>query len=363
MLPDEGPLTETQVLDVLTAVKDYIARHGITYAEIARQIGGVRPSTIGEVLAGKYSRVKPETRDGHVRDLNNWMEVDARRRATRPQRKFVETGVAVNLITLAEQAVSGQFMAIAHGPTGIGKTMVAHAIVDRYPGAMYLRVSRGNTTHMALRRLLAKELHISDPRGLRRDRRRLTFDEMVFNILRDSGRLLVVDEAHRLADSGLEFLRDLYDECHVPIVLLATKDLVRRLEEDKDEDHGQLFSRFAMFLELTRGADKTPGSRKPLFSIADIRRIYESDKVRLLPDGQRYLQDVANMLGHGSLRRCDWIVKWAVSLVRRRDNLGPEDRVNLDAEALRSAEKGAMRDDAMTADIDHRERIRTAVAG
>lgn len=358
MLPEDGALTDDQIAEVTDALKVYIAKHGITQREIARQIGGIdgkKETTISQVLSGKYgARVTSETRDKHVRELCNWMEVDARRRATLSDRKYVETGVATVIMTLAEQAVAGQFMAVGYGPTGIGKTRVAHALRERYPAAIYLRVSTGDTRHNAMRARLAVELSVRDPRAFGRDRRRPTYDEMVFNALRDSGRLLVIDEAHRLANSALEFLRDVHDECHVPILLLATKDLMQRLENDKDEDHGQLFSRIALFVDIVGDADRVPGGKKPLFTIPEIKRLYESDKVRLTPDAQRYLQSVANMLGHGSLRRCDWIVKWAIALERRFSNLGPEDRVTLDSDALEKAERDAMKEKGMIRDIDHR---------
>lgn len=349
MLPNEGPLTEAQREEVRAAVNAYCAKHGITKKDISRQVGGLNTSSVTQLLLNTYG-AKDATLDEHLRAINDWMEVDARRRQTRPDDSFVETYVAKRLLGCAMKASQMRTMSMAHGPSGIGKSMVAHVIAEKFPGAIYLRISRGNTGFTALRSMLLTRLRLRR-RRIARAQQGLTLDERVFDALRNSHRMIILDEAHRISDSSLEFLRDLFDECHIPILLLCTKDLLERIRRDNDEDHGQLYSRFGYVCDLTMGRDKMPGGKNPLFTINEIRRLFESDQVRLLPDGQAYLQDVANTLGQGSLRRCRDIVAWAIQIERLAKSLPDDARMTLGEAVLRKAEIEPRPDQAMQDDI------------
>jgi hypothetical protein len=167
---------------------------------------------------------------------------------------------------------------------------------------------------------------------------------------------LIIDEAHRLTDSALEFLRDVYDECQVPMLWLCTKDLVDRIRQDSDEDHGQLYRRIGLTSDLVRGKDKVPGGKHPLFTLSEIRQLYEADKVRLAPDAQAYLQDVANMLGQGSLARCEQYVAIGLELERAVAGLSVDAVVTLTADALRRAESDVTDDPGMIEDMKIRTR-------
>ena len=354
MLPTEGLLTPKQCDQVRSAAQAYRIKHGISYANLARQVGGFNTSTASQILRGTYAVANPTTLDEHLRAINDWMEVDARRRRTKPQTNFVETYVAKRLYACAAKASESCIIAVAHGPSGIGKTMVGHVIAERFPGTIFVRLSTGNTSYTALRDLLAVRLRLHGRKRGKPETVGLTINERIFEKLRGSHRMIVIDEAHRISDSALEFLRDIFDECSVPILLMCTKDLLDRIRKDADEDHGQLYSRCEYICDLTAGRDKVPGGNKPLFSISEIRKLFASDKVRLLPEAQQYLQDVANMLGQGSLRRCRGIVKWAVTIERTIKGLSPDDSMTISAALLRKAETEPRADRSMLDDIDSR---------
>lgn len=354
MLPSDGPLTPEQRTDVQEAAEAYRQKNGITYKSLAHQVGGLNTSAVSELLKGKYRKVKDATIDEHLRAINDWMEVDARRRRTKPQTQYVETHVAKRLYGCAIKASEMRTMALAHGPSGIGKTMVAHVIVERFPGTVYVRLSEGNTSQTAFRQLLASRLRLYSRRRTRSDRPGLTLNERIFDKLRDSGRLILIDEAHRISDAALEFIRDVFDECGVPILLLCTKDLLDRVRKDADEDHGQLYSRFGYVCDLVKDRDKVPGGAHPLFTIGEIRKMFAGDTVRLLPEAEQYLQDVANMLGYGSLRRCREIMKWAVAIERSVKALGVDDALTVSAALLRKAESEPRADRSMLADMEAR---------
>lgn len=346
MLPTTGALTQAQRDDVRTAVTEYIQNHGITLKDIAKQMGGGSHTVISQVINNTYRAGV----DDHLRSLNDWMEIDARRRRTRPDDKFVEIRVAKLIIGCASKASQMRTMVVAHGPTGIGKTTVGHIIAEKFTGSIFLTMAEGSNSATAVRRMIAAALrldrrpHVASAVGM-------PLNERIFDRLHDSHRMIIIDEAHSISDGALRFLRSVFDRCGVPILFLCTKDLVDRIRCDADEDHGQLYSRFGYICDLTRGCDKTPGGKNPRFSVSEIRAILETDKVRLHTGAQSYLQDVANMMGQGSLRRCKRIMRWAVAIERRKANLGPNDRVVITEAAVKKADMESMPDRAMQDDI------------
>lgn len=353
MLPSEGSLTDTQRASVRRAVTAYCETHGITHKSVGKQCA-LSGGTISEVITGS-SKISSDKIDAHLRTINEWMENDARRRRSRPDDTFVETLVAKRLLQCAQKAADMVTMALAHGPTGIGKSMVAHVIAERFPGAIYIRISAGTSAFYKLRQMLAQRLRLYGRRRPKKDDTPgLTLDERIFEKLKGSHRLLIIDEAHRISDSALEFLRDVHDECQVPVLLLCTKDLRDRIRKDNDEDHGQLYSRVGYIRDLVKGKDKVPGGKNPLFTLAEIRKLFDREQVRLAADGAQHLQDVANTLGQGSLRLCRDLLRWAVALERRVRKLGPRDRVTISAQVLRTAEAKTRDDDAMLDDMAYR---------
>ncbi len=347
MLPNEGPLTAQQRDEVVDALSAYMEKHGINQADIRRQCPVVG-SALNPILKKSYTLGKL---DDHLRELNNWMEVDARRRTTRPHRKYVETHVAKKIMHCANQASKRNWIVVAHGPTGIGKSMVAHVVAEKFPSALYLRIGKGDDTYTRVRQMLAVALRMFTKRKRKDEPQGLTFNQRVFARLRASHRLIIIDEAHRLTDSALEFLRDVYDECKVPMLWLCTKDLVDRIRQDSDEDHGQLYRRIGLTTDLVRGKDKAPGGKHPLFTLDEIRKLFESENVRLAHDAQAYLQDVANMLGQGSLARCEQYLEIGLEVERAVRGLGLDDPVTITAAALRKAEAEVTDDPGMIEDM------------
>ena len=185
----------------------------------------------------------------------------------------------------------------------------------------------------------------------------------MIDTLRDSGRLLLIDEAHALQDESLEVLRSIHDLAGAPILLLATSDLHDRIVKNADPDHGQLYSRFDVICYLTQGRDVYCGG-KALYTLQDIKDLYSDPPIRLSMDAARYLQDVANQLGYGSLRRCKILLRNAVRRARKRQDLGDIDKVTVTGDDLEWVEAKLRQETSeQNAVKDRRRRAASAVSG
>jgi len=354
MLPNDGPLSDAQRRQTMENFRQYISQHGLTVEQVARQLGKPRQTTIIDLMKGVYR----SSADDHIRKLNMWVEQHARQRAASLADKFVSTKVARDVLTVARLVRENQTMGLCLGPTGIGKSRCAEALHEKYVGSIYMRVITGYHHPKGLTHALACRLGLrSDHRGRPGAYYQMQI-EKVIETLRDSSRLLIIDEAHSLNDGALELLRDLHDTTGVPILLLATKDLHDRILRDANPDHGQRYSRFDVVHHLAQGYDIFSDG-KPLYTLQDIKELYNEPPVKLAPDAARYLQGVANMLGYGSLRRCKMLLRNAVRRACKRQGLTDGEKVTVTADDLEWVET-RLRQESSERDIVRDRRTRSA---
>ncbi len=322
-LPQRGALPEPTRTKVRANVQAYIKRHSLKYAAIARQLS-VPSSTLSEVLRGKY-KGDP---DSILRKLNAWIDDDAGRRNKDKPLGFYETNVFKAIRDAARYAKrhaltdpAMQFaqddsrIVLAYGPSGCGKTMGAKALVHDDPNAIYVRIRTNGGTAKGV---LDAIIDYCKWAGRSYLTQRQTF---IMDRLRGSGRLLIIDEAHRLSRTGYEVLRDLADECGIPILLLGTseiKDRVHRIRAGADKARDDQFCRRVGYtVDLLRGTDGQGGTKRPIFSLDEIVAIFHDDEVRLTDDGAEFLCILANTIGIGSLGMAKNIYHNAMMYARR----------------------------------------------
>lgn len=357
-LPNSGPLSDAQRSQAMGNFDAYCKRHRITYAEVARQVDKPRATTIRDLVKGTYR----ENADSHIRTLNMWIEQHARQRAVKIEGTFVQTKTARDILTVARLVRENQTMGLVFGPTGIGKTRCALALHETFIGSVLITVIWGMHHPKGLTAGIAEQIGVRHTSGTQnREYEHLTQLERVIKRLKDSNRLLIVDEAHKLKDPAVELLREIHDATGCPILLLATKELHDRIQRSADPDRGQIYSRFDIIRPLTEGHDvHAGGTNKPLFTIEDIKRLYDQVPIRLSRDAATYLQQVANQLGFGSLRRCRILLTNAARRARKRQGKVGEETVSVTADDLEHAET-RLRQGAVEHEIvEHRKRVAAA---
>jgi len=329
MLPNDGPLTDPQRRQAMDNFRTYISVRGIRVGDVARKIGNPRGTTINELIQYKWRQGSDE----HIRKLNDWVEQHAHAAQVKFDAPYISTFVAVAIRDIAQLVRENVTMGLAMGPSGIGKSRCAQAVYETTPGAVYHRVITESRTPRGLIGHLAQALGVRQQPDYKMTN---TIFERVIGTLKGSGRLLLIDEAHKLNADGLELLRDVHDSASVPILLLCTKDLHDRLLRDSTPDRGQLYSRFGVIYHLTQPPEGKDDD-KHRFTVQQIRELYERTPIRLAADAAAYLRDVANDFGNGSLRRCGDIIRNGVRRSRYRNNC-PGGPVTVTAADLRYAE-------------------------
>jgi len=334
LLPNEGELSESQKQQAMGNFAEYIRKSGLAAHDVAHAIGTPRVSTITELVKGVYRA----NADDHIRKLNLWIEQHARAKAAALTDRFVTTKVARDMLNTARLVRENMTMGLVVGPTGIGKSRCALAIHERYVGSIYVSVMTGQHHVRGLTHALAVKLGARSMTAASRTKLYANQLECVIDKLQNSGRLVIIDEASKLSDEAIALCRDIHDSTGAPFILIATKDLHDRIVATADPDHGQLYSRFDVIVNLTQNADAYGGG-KALYTMQDIRDLYNEPPVKLANEAVKYLLDVANMLGRGSLRRCKILLRNAVRRARKRQGIADDEAVTVTAADLEYVER------------------------
>lgn len=126
MVPPTGPLSERAREEILIAVRTYMAQQQLSQGDLAKAVGANK-TYISNLFSGT-GNLPTESRDEVLRNLNNWLEREARARHQQRDARFVPTSVARKIIAIAESLLERPDMALVSGPAGIGKSMTADAI-------------------------------------------------------------------------------------------------------------------------------------------------------------------------------------------------------------------------------------------
>lgn len=344
MLPTNRPLTVEEINAVAGDAKRWMRERRFSATTISRKLGvGYSPSVLSQFLNGLYRGDCERV----ARAMNELMERDAGAQQTPRPDGFVETEAAKRMLVTIRTAIQTRSVGEVIGPAGVGKTMTARCAATIYTGSIYLRVLETTRSPYGLLADLSRAVNIPG-RGNMTMRLR-----QIIEHLKGTDRPLLVDEAHKLRPAALEILRDVHDASEVPLILFGTKDLRDNLS-DTGMFYGQFTSRIVARCDVTEMA-LHPKHPRPLFTIDEIRKVFEGSKVKLTGDGAKFLTELACVPGLGGLRICEKLLMIASRIRALQDK-------PIDGAILNKIFRQMHTDRNVELAVQRREQLRIAVA-
>lgn len=230
-------------MNVLQELNEFMEIKGWKQAQIARATS-LSATTVSQYLSGIYEGNIQSVETKFIQMMEREREKEKNRRL-RPE--FVMTGTASKGLEVIRIAHLDGDINVIYGDAGMGKTMMVRQYAKQYSDAVLIEADPGYTARVILEEL-ANKLGV-DVRGNMHDR-----SEAIIKTLRDSGRVILVDEAENLPYRALETLRRIHDKSGVGIVLAGMPRLIINLKGKRGE-YKQLYSRAGFKLEM---GDKLP---------------------------------------------------------------------------------------------------------
>ncbi|MGE5608124.1 MAG: AAA family ATPase [Bacillota bacterium] len=242
----------------------------------------------------------------------------AERRAVAPRVPgYVETSFTEEVKAVLGYCHINRDLGICYSGAGRGKTMAISDYLSSHPDCILITADPCLRSPNPLLEELLDKLGKSGGSNARKARR------LVIESLRDSGRMVIVDEAQHLTPKGIDILRILIvDQAHCGLALIGNELVYDRLHGRARAEFAQLSSRVGIRRCLQRE-----------IPLSDIRKVIES-VVTVTDDCLDFLLEQAR--GNGGFRTVVKLFKMGCDIA------GANGRPALDVESLRFATRFLM---------------------
>lgn len=307
-------ITTPEALEKARETLNRVIGEGIVSQRELAHRSNVRPTAVSTCLSGKWVG-KQGTLYTTATTLCRALDVLIAEREAQATaiEGYVETRFALEVRGLALYVRRRKMMGAFVAPAGAGKSTVLDVLREETPGAVLVTGKKTRSGVKGFLQAFAREL------GILEQGRAEDLQDRIVTRLRGSGRLVLVDEAHKLQVATLDVLREIWDETKVPMLFAGTPSFytvltTRRVGRQAAELMDQLSSRVGIFRDLTALENPETGEPDRLYTPDDIRKVFNRGKVRLAKDAIDFLCKIANTIGGGGLRTAAHLTQVAIDL-------------------------------------------------
>ena len=241
-------------------LQDYISDNGLSQSAVARAVGVTSP-VVNQYLHGKYPGNVQEIERKIAAYLQKQREREAERKL---EVDYVLTTTAKRVRDVLRLAhVEGEAV-VLFGQAGLGKTSSLREYCKQAPDALMIETDPTYTAKVLLQKLAA--MLGAEGKGSLNE-----LMDAVVGRLRDSGRIILVDEAENLPLRALECLRRVHDKTGCGLVLAGMPRLLVNLR-GKNGELKQLYSRMAFKLDLGESVPDEDLAQIVAQAMPDIRK-------------------------------------------------------------------------------------------
>jgi len=157
----------------------------------------------------------------------------------------IKTNVFKSVIDTIRTVHIEKEIGVIYGEAGIGKTTAIKEYVKTEPNAILIEADHGYTARVIFGEL-HKRLGLGEP-----SYRLHEVTTSVIKKLKNSERILIIDEAEYLPYKALDMVRRIYDKAGIPVVLVGLPALISNLR-GRCGEYQQLYSRVGIATSLSK---------------------------------------------------------------------------------------------------------------
>lgn len=221
-------------------IRQYIESAGKTQSQVAQELG-ISPGALSSFLSGTYKA--PHTIIVRIEDL---ADINTQKNVAPTAPAFKETSISKMVSQAIRYSHLQGKISVVYGDAGVGKTVAYRNYLESNTLAIGITISPTYASITGVNELIAEQLGVRE-----RVARKQTAE--IINKLRDSGRVLVIDEAQHLTVRALNHLRCISDESGVGICLIGNDEVYTKMKGSGRADFAQLFSRIGMRKQVLVG--------------------------------------------------------------------------------------------------------------
>jgi len=238
------------------ALREYMEKTGKAQSKIAKELD-ISSGTISMFLSGTYP-----SPDRIIPKVESLLALYEEKVLAPKEPAYTETSVSKQVIQAITYCHLQGKIGVVYGDAGIGKTMAIRAYAAQHPESIVITINPAYSSMSGVNDLLSDQL------GVREKTSRRIYADIVSR-LKDSGRVIIVDEAQHLTKKTLDYIRCISDESRVGVCFVGNEEVYSRLKGSGKSEFAQLFSRIGM--------------RRPLYTTnltkADVEKVFAEAKL------------------------------------------------------------------------------------
>jgi len=221
-------MSDTSLVQQLTK---HLDDNKITQAALSRALG-ISTASVNLYLRGEYQADVTNIE----KKIASYLSIAAEKKEAKIYKpQFIQTFIASRILDAARFAHMEQEIALVIGDAGLGKTTAIKQYAQEHPGVILIEADPGFGASSVLEEILLKL-------GGETGRHIHPMMLEVISKLKDTGRMIMIDEAENLPYRALEVLRRIYDKTGVGLLLCGMPRLLSNLRGKRGE-FAQLYSR------------------------------------------------------------------------------------------------------------------------
>lgn len=224
-----------EVSKIINDLRDFIGVSGKSQTEIARAIS-ISSTSLSQFLSGIY---KGDV-EGIADRIQKYLQQEAIVANLPKMPEFAFTDTVKQIWYAAQYAHANRDISIVYGEAGLGKTMALKEYTKAHVGIVYVETRSCDQSTKGICERILKAL------GKKRTGTDRVLVDTIIETLKDSGRLLIIDEAQHLSLKAIEAIRSFNDEGNIGIVLSGNPTIYDRMYGRGEAHFAQLFSRIGI---------------------------------------------------------------------------------------------------------------------
>jgi DNA transposition AAA+ family ATPase len=285
-------------INLVNEVKLFLRAHPQeSQSSIANEIGSSK-STLNQWINGSY----PGDNEAIDHKVSAFLDTREMRDSLtlKPIKEFIETDLWDQFKSVSDNCLAVNTIGVFTAEAGLGKTYACDHYRNLNPNIVHIEADHGYTSR-ALIGEIAQNINVDDKGNIHE------LSKRVFKALKDSGRLILVDEAEHLPYRALEILRRIHDKSGVGVVLAGMPRLRQNLTGDR-RHYAQLYSRVQISCE--------------------VKKLESYDLINILDNQIKMNEECKRLVvskARGNARRMTKILQNSVLYARNNDvEIGPE---------------------------------------
>ncbi|HPQ51515.1 MAG TPA: AAA family ATPase [Alphaproteobacteria bacterium] len=208
---------EREDKDLRDKLSETLKKRGYSQERAARSMG-VSGGALSAWLTGKYSGDNEKMNQA----VQSYLKLETERQQKRKKGiAFVKTAIAEEIFRVARICHTDLELGVVCGPSGIGKTCAVKEYASRNRDVILIEGDPGYTAKDVFAEIMKKLGEY--PASIN------TMKNMTIARLKDSGRLIIIDEAENLPLRAIDLLRRVHDKAEIGVMFVGLNRLYEGL--------------------------------------------------------------------------------------------------------------------------------------